>query len=73
MESSNGTSLGGPFTKTYPPNFFEQVTASQFVNGLPVPTNAVIRVLVTEGSAILYGATTDNRTNDPNLRYFARR
>jgi hypothetical protein len=73
MEGSNGASLGGPFTRTYPPNFFEQVTASQFMNGLAVPTNAVIRVLVTEGSAILYGATTDNRTNDPNMRYFARR
>lgn len=73
IESSNGASLGGPFTRTYPPNFFEQVTASQFVNGLAVPANAVIRVVVTEGSAFLYGSTTDNRTNDPSLKYFTRR
>ena len=55
-----GTSLGST-THTDPPNDFEQVSISPFVNNAPA-----------RGSLILYGATNDNRTNDPAIAFFTR-
>ena len=61
------------FTKpAYPPNYFEQPTLSQFLNGAtPVP-NSRITVSVRGGSAIVYASTTDNRTNDSSIRFAQR-
>lgn len=51
-------------TKSYPPNWFEQVDVTTFM-GTPVRSNEVIRFTITSGAAIVYGSSTDNVTNDP--------
>jgi len=56
-------------TKSYPPNWFEQVTVSQFLGGATVPVNTLLHVYVSAGSLFFYGATTDNRTNDGSIRF----
>ncbi|MEP6470758.1 MAG: hypothetical protein ABJC28_01990 [Acidobacteriota bacterium] len=55
-------------TRTYPPNYFEQRDSASFLNGAPVTANESITVQVVSGSAIVYGATVDNHTNDPSLQ-----
>ena len=54
-------------TKSYLPNWFEQVDAAAFMEG-PVEANQSIKLTVTSGSAIIYGSTTDNTTNDPAMQ-----
>lgn len=71
-QDANGNSLGTFLTRTYPPNYFEQRSAADFVNLPSIPSNAVIFVQVMAGSAFVYGSTTDNRTNDPNVKFFTR-
>ncbi len=68
---SNGLRIEPPIERSYPPNYFEQVTAAEFT-GKSVPANGVITVNVSAGSAIVYGGFTDNRTNDPNMKWFTR-
>jgi hypothetical protein len=63
---ANG-SLIRTVTKSYGPNFFEQEPAEAFL-GAPLPPGASIEVTV-GGSAIIYGATVDNVTNDPSIQY----
>ena len=58
------------------PKFFlstyhEQQSATAFLNGLPLPAGGSITALVESGSAIVYGATVDNRTGDPSLQIAA--
>jgi hypothetical protein len=55
-------------TKTYHPNWFEQVDAASFL-GRAIEGNESIEIHVTEGGAIVYGATTDNVTNDPAVQF----
>lgn len=50
-------------TKSYPPNFFEQLPAATLF-GQPVHGDDTIEIDMIEGHAIIYGATTDNKTND---------
>jgi hypothetical protein len=54
--------------KTYPANYFEQVAASAFLNGATLPPGGKIVVSAINSEFIVYGATTDNRTNDPSMR-----
>jgi hypothetical protein len=54
-------------SKTYAPNYFEQVSASSFLGGAP-STNDSIAVSVGSGSLFIYGATTDNTTQDPSVQ-----
>lgn len=56
-------------SKHYPANYFEQVDAASFFGGVPVGANKIIRIIVDDGSATVYGATTDNVTNDPAVQY----
>jgi hypothetical protein len=51
------------FDREYPPTWFEQIDLSSFAQG-PVPENGSLVITVWYGSAIVYGATTDNRNND---------
>jgi hypothetical protein len=60
------------FTRTYPPNYFEQRDSASFLNGAPVAANESITIQIVSGSAIVYGATVDNRTNDPSLQLATR-
>ena len=70
LVDSNGVHLA-TLSRSYPANYFEQSTAAEFV-GRSVPANGVIHVIVNAGKAIVYGAVTDNKTNDPNLKWFTR-
>ena len=56
------------FSKHYEANYFEQVTASQFLNNGAVPAGGRIVVSAYEKEFIVYGAVTDNKTNDPSMR-----
>lgn len=55
-------------TRTYAPNYFEQRDSGAFLEGAVLAANDTITVQVVSGSAIVYGATVDNRTNDPSLQ-----
>jgi len=55
-------------TKTYGPTFYEQQSASTLLGG-PLAANGSIEVSVSSGSAIVYGATIDNVTNDPSIQF----
>ena len=55
-------------SRTYPPSYFEQRDSTAFLEGTPLQANDTIAVTVVSGSAIVYGATVDNRTNDPSLQ-----
>jgi hypothetical protein len=63
VRDPQGTVLA-TFTKTYASTFFEQVTDQQF-SGLQLTGGETVSISVTAGSAIIYGATTDNKTQDP--------
>jgi hypothetical protein len=69
LRDTNGAALK-TVTKTYQPNWFEQVDSTTFFNGTTVGANQSIAITVTiGGSAIVYGSTTDNTTNDPNIQF----
>jgi hypothetical protein len=55
-------------TRTYAPGYFEQRDSAAFVEGAALSSNDTITVQVLAGGAIVYGATVDNRTNDPSLQ-----
>jgi hypothetical protein len=65
---ANG-SMQASLIKTYPADYFEQVSASAFVGGAALPPGGKIVVSAfTNKEFIVYGSVTDNRTNDPTLR-----
>ena len=55
-------------SRTYAPSYFEQRDSTAFLDGAILAANDTITVSVVSGSAIVYGATVDNRTNDPSLQ-----
>jgi uncharacterized repeat protein (TIGR01451 family) len=55
-------------TKTYAPNFFEQISGAEFLATAPFGANDSITIQVTSGSAIVYGVTADNTTQDPSIQ-----
>lgn len=55
--------------KTYIANFFEQVAANTYV-GVTLAGSDTITVSMNSGKAILYGAQTDNKTQDRSVQYF---
>jgi hypothetical protein len=58
--------------KSFPATFFAQSGSGDFLDGFVLAGGETISIEVTAGSAIVYGATTDNVTNDPSVQ-FARR
>jgi hypothetical protein len=58
-------------TKTYGPTFFEQVNANSYV-GVNLDASDTITFSVNSGKAIIYGAQTDNKTQDPSVQYAKR-
>ncbi|MEA2344558.1 MAG: hypothetical protein QOF63_2727 [Thermoanaerobaculia bacterium] len=68
LRDTNGTALK-TVSKTYLPNFFEQVDSTSFFAGTVIGPNQSISITVGGGSAIVYGSTTDNITNDPNIQF----
>lgn len=63
-----GGTLVREVTKTYPPGNFVQQPSDAFFGG-PIPPSALIVIDVTAGTAIVYGATVDNMTNDPSIQF----
>jgi len=63
--------VGATVPKFFPAVYHEQQTATAFLNGLTLPAGGSITVSVEAGSAIVYGATVDNRTGDPSLQIAA--
>ena len=55
------------FPKAYPPNYFEQQAGSTFLGAAPGPSESVT-ITIGTGSAIVYGASTDNKTQDPAIQ-----
>jgi hypothetical protein len=53
---------------TYTATFFVQTDAASFLGG-PIGANDTIQISVSSGSAIIYGSTTDNTTNDPAIQF----
>jgi len=67
--NASGVSTGTFLNRVYPPNYFEQISLSQFLNGEAVAPGGYIVVQVESGSLFVYGAVTDNRTNDGSIRF----
>ncbi|HVR44159.1 MAG TPA: hypothetical protein VMS56_12030, partial [Thermoanaerobaculia bacterium] len=66
VRNSSGTVVQ-EISRSYEHTFFSQTSAAVFLGIAPGPSD-VIEIRVTEGSAIVYGATTDNITQDPSLQ-----
>lgn len=56
-------------TKTFPANFFAQSTATDFLGVASLPADGSIGITVTHGSAIFFGSTVDNRTQDTATQF----
>ena len=55
--------------RIFPAVYHEQQGAGSFINGHhAIPPGGVVTIVVHSGSAIVYGATVDNRTGDPSLQ-----
>jgi hypothetical protein len=70
---ANGAVVGSETTRTYPAKYFEQITVSDFT-GVPaasIPANGLLRVQFFGGRGIVYGAYTDNKTNDGAIRFLS--
>lgn len=55
-------------TKTYTANYFEQTDSASFL-GVALTGDESIQISISSGSAIVYGSTTDNVTNDPAIQF----
>jgi hypothetical protein len=55
-------------SRSYPPNYYSQVPATDFV-GAPIAANETVTVTVNAGSVIVYAATADNKTQDPSVQF----
>ncbi len=55
-------------SRTYPANFFDQQSGDSLA-GLTLSGSESLTIELESGSAIIYGATTDNKTQDPTLQY----
>jgi hypothetical protein len=67
LKDSAGSTITS-ITRSYPPQWFEQNSAAAFF-GVPISGNQTVVLEVTAGSVIIYGTTTDNTTNDPNVQF----
>jgi hypothetical protein len=68
LRSKAGTQKG-TVSKTMTANFFEQPSVSALLPGLTVEGSDTITFTLNSGRAIIYGATTENKTQDPSLQY----
>ncbi|HKD11104.1 MAG TPA: hypothetical protein VKE50_03475 [Thermoanaerobaculia bacterium] len=59
-------------TRAYPPEYLVQVSLSDFL-GSAASASESFSVLVNSGSAVVYAATADNRTNDSSVQIGNRR
>ena len=59
----------GSRSLSYPPHYFIQMDAATFANTNWFSGSDSIEITVIYGSAIVYGASTDNKTNDPAAQF----
>ena len=71
LRRSNGA-VKGTLTKSLAPNFFEQPSAGSLMTGLFLEGSDTITFTVSSGKVIVYGASTENKTQDPSLQYAKR-
>lgn len=55
--------------KSFDPTFFTQVGAASMLDGYALTGGETISVAVNSGSLFIYGATTDNVTQDPSVQF----
>jgi hypothetical protein len=55
-------------SKTLSPTYFRQTSSFEFLEGFTLAGGETISFAITSGSAFVYGATTDNVTNDPSMQ-----
>ncbi len=67
LRNSEGVVLRN-VTKTYTANYFVQTDAATFL-GVAINGDESIQISISSGSAIVYGSTTDNTTNDPAIQF----
>jgi hypothetical protein len=67
VRSKNGA-VRNTVNKTYVPTFFEQVSANSYV-GVTLDGSDTITFSMISGKAIIYGAQTDNKTQDPSMQF----
>jgi hypothetical protein len=70
LKKSSGETVSSK-SETYPPNYFNQVDATVLfgLSASGIEANAYVEVSVSTGSAIVYGSSTDNTTNDPSVQF----
>ena len=66
VRNSDG-SVVRSLSRTYTANYFVQTDAATFAGG-PISGDQTIQISGSSGSAIVYGSTTDNTTNDPAMQ-----
>ncbi|HXA18347.1 MAG TPA: hypothetical protein VN380_15240 [Thermoanaerobaculia bacterium] len=66
-ERSGAGTVVRTVSKTYAPTYFEQVDATTFLGAAP-SANDSLTVSVDSGALFIYGATTDNTTQDPSVQ-----
>jgi uncharacterized protein YjdB len=71
VRSKEGVTLD-TINRDFPATHFEQTSSANFLLGLTLGGGESITVRITSGSAFLYGATTDNTTNDPSIQFAQR-
>jgi hypothetical protein len=59
-------------TSSYGPTFFSQMSVATLLDNYALSGGEIISIQITSGSALIYGSTTDNTSNDPSIQ-FARR
>lgn len=59
--------------RSYGATAFTQVTSTQMLDGFVLTGGESLTFTMTSGSAFIYGATTDNITNDPSMQLARRR
>ena len=57
------------FQHDYAADTFYQLSAKDFLGGFDIGPNQTLVVTFSNGGAIIYGATTDNVTNDPSIQF----
>jgi hypothetical protein len=69
LRRSNGA-IKGFVTKTMGPNYFEQPSVAALLPGHFIEGSDTITFTISSGNgAIIYGASTENSTQDPSLQY----
>lgn len=72
IHDSDGALVADLGEMSFPGHYFIQRSAAEFLMGTPLSSDESIVIEVVEGSAFLYGTTTDNTTNDPSLQIIQR-